>query len=244
MNPGGFDFEAWMLERNLRASGYVRAGRNDSSAATRLKEMVWMPRYAIERARSNLRAQLQPKLEGKRYGGVLLALVLGDQRAISDADWTLFNRTGIGHLVSISGLHITMIASLIGLTVGALWRRSPVLLARAAAQTSAVIAGLLAAFFYALLAGWGVPAQRTVVMLATVGAAWLFSSRIGRCDFACARCGAGMPDRSVGCPGTRVSGFRSALSRPSFGSCRAGRRILLRRDCVLFFTPPRACRSR
>lgn len=178
MNPGGFDFEAWMLERNLRASGYVRAGRNDPPAM-RVHAMVWAPRYAIERARSNLRAQLQPKLEGKRYGGVLLALVLGDQRAISDADWTLFNRTGIGHLVSISGLHITMIASLVGLAVGAMWRRSPVLLARAAAQTAAVIAGLIAAFSYALLAGWGVPAQRTVVMLATVGAAWLFSSRIG-----------------------------------------------------------------
>ena len=178
MNPGGFDFEAWMLERNLRASGYVRVGRN-MTLATRLQAMVWTPRYAIERARSNLRSQLQAKLEGKRYGGVLLALVLGDQRAISDADWTLFNRTGIGHLVSISGLHITMLASLIGLIVGATWRRSPALLARAAAQTAAVIAGLIAAFLYALLAGWGVPAQRTVVMLATVGIAWLFNSRIG-----------------------------------------------------------------
>ncbi len=178
MNPGGFDFEAWMLERNLRASGYVRAGRNDPPAV-RLQTMVWTPRYAIERARSNLREQLQPKLAGKRYGGVLLALVLGDQRAITDADWTLFNRTGIGHLVSISGLHITMIASLVGVAVGALWRRSPVLLARAAAQTAAVLAGLMGALLYALLAGWGVPAQRTVVMLATVGAAWIFSSRIG-----------------------------------------------------------------
>ena len=178
MNPGGFDFEAWMLERNLRAAGYVRAGRNDPPAK-RLQEMVWSPRYAIERSRSNLRAKLQSKLEGKRYGGVLLALVLGDQRAISDTDWTLFNRTGIGHLVSISGLHITMIASLIGLSVGALWRRSPPLVARAAAQTAAVIAGLVAAFAYALLAGWGVPAQRTVIMLATVGVGWIFSSRIG-----------------------------------------------------------------
>ena len=178
MNPGGFDFEAWMLERNLRASGYVRAGRNDA-APLRTQPMVWAPRYAIERARSNLRDELLPKLAGKRYGGVLLALVLGDQRAISDADWTLFNRTGIGHLVSISGLHITMIASLAGLAVGALWRRSPVLLARAAAQTAAVLAALTAAFLYALLAGWGVPAQRTVVMLATVGVAWLFNSRIG-----------------------------------------------------------------
>ena len=177
INPGGFDFETWMLQRKLRASGYVRAGRN-APPATRLNEMVWTPQNAIERARSNLRARLQSNLDGKRYGGVLLALVLGDQRAIRDADWTLFNRTGIGHLVSISGLHITMIASLIGLGVGALWRRSPRLLARAAAQTAAVIAGLVAAFLYALLAGWGVPAQRTVVMLATVAVAWLFRSRV------------------------------------------------------------------
>ena len=177
MNPGGFDFEAWMLERNLRASGYVRAGRNDPPA-TRVQAMVWSPRYAVERARSDLRERLQPKLADKRYGGVLLALVLGDQRAINDADWTLFNRTGIGHLVSISGLHITMIASLAGIAVGALWRRSPALVAHAAAQTAAVLAGLTAAFLYALLAGWGVPAQRTVVMLATVGVAWLASSRV------------------------------------------------------------------
>src|SRR5918993_2045411 len=70
MNPGGFDFEAWMLERNLRASGHVRVGRN-ATRAKRLNEMVWTPRYAIERARSNLRATLQPRVEGKRYGGVL-----------------------------------------------------------------------------------------------------------------------------------------------------------------------------
>ena len=177
MNPGGFDFEAWMLERNLRASGYVRAGRNDPVPA-RTQSMVWRPLYAIERARSMLRDRLEPHVAGKRFGGVLVALILGDQRAIGDADWTLFNRTGIGHLVSISGLHITMIASLVGLLVGALWRRSPALLTRAAAQTAAVLGGLLAALLYALLAGWGVPAQRTVVMLATVGVAWLFSSRI------------------------------------------------------------------
>ena len=177
MNPGGFDFEAWMLERNLRASGYVRAGRADP-VRTRKQPMVWQPRYAIERTRSHLRDRLQPQLADKRYGGVLLALILGDQRAIADSDWTLFNRTGIGHLVSISGLHITMIASLAGLLVGALWRRSPVLLSRAAAQTAAVAAGLIAALAYALLAGWGVPAQRTVVMLATVGVAWIFHSRI------------------------------------------------------------------
>lgn len=178
MNPGGFDLEAWMLERNLRATGYVRAGPRDP-APNRLDAMVWRPGYAVERARSVLRERLQPVLADKRHGGVLLALILGDQRAIGDEDWTLFNRTGISHLVSISGLHITMIAGLAGLVVGAVWRRTPALLARSAAQTAGVIAGLVAALLYALLAGWGVPAQRTVLMLATVAAAWLAGSRIG-----------------------------------------------------------------
>ncbi len=119
---------------------------------------AWMQWFGLRTTRSSVPAPIcasgcNQKLADKRYGGVLLALVLGDQRAISDADWTLFNRTGIGHLVSISGLHITMIASLAGLMVGALWRRSPALLARAAAQTAAVLAGLTAAFLYALLAG-------------------------------------------------------------------------------------------
>jgi competence protein ComEC len=176
MNPGGFDLEAWMLERNLRATGYVRDAR---TKALLLESMVWRPRYAIERARSGLRERLLRDLADRRHGGVLLALVLGDQRAIPAADWTLFNRTGIAHLVSISGLHITMIASLAGLLVGAIWRGTPVLLARSAAQTAAVVAGLTAAVLYALLAGWGVPAQRTVLMLATVATAWLAGSRIG-----------------------------------------------------------------
>ncbi len=124
MNPGGFDFEAWMLERNLRASGYVRttAARNRRAAAVDGVDAG----MAIERARAWLRDRLHAaSYRTKRYGGVLLALVLGDQRAIADADWTLFNRTGIAHLVSISGLHITMIAALVGGMVGAVWRRVP-----------------------------------------------------------------------------------------------------------------------
>src|SRR5512134_294082 len=178
MNPGGFDLEAWMLERNLRATGYVRSGPRDPSP-DRLDSMVWRPGYVVERARSMLRERLQSSVADKRHGGVLLALVLGDQRAIGDEDWTLFNRTGIAHLVSISGLHITMIASLAGLVVGALWRRIPVLLVRSTAQTAGIVAGLIFALLYALLAGWGIPAQRTVLMLATVAAAWLTGSRIG-----------------------------------------------------------------
>ena len=110
---------------------------------------------------------------------MLLALVLGDQKAIADSDWTLFNRTGISHLVSISGLHITMIAALVGGLVAASWRRVPWLLRWTPAQSAAIGAGAIAALLYALLAGWGVPAQRTVIMLLTVACTWLLRARIG-----------------------------------------------------------------
>jgi competence protein ComEC len=171
LNPGGFDLEAWMLERNLRASGYVR-----DVAATppeRLDPMLWQAGYAIDRLRDVLRERLQARLKDARYGGVLIALVLGDQRAIGEEDWLLFNHTGIAHLVSISGLHITMIAGLVALAVGTLWRRSARALALAPAQFAAAIGAMLGALGYCLIAGWGVPAQRTFFMLATVAMALL-----------------------------------------------------------------------
>jgi competence protein ComEC len=171
LNPGGFDLEAWMLERNLRASGYVRDGRADDSAPRRLDARVAAPGAWVDRLRHGLRAELQQRLAGERYAGVIVALVLGDQRAIAESDWLLFNATGISHLVSISGLHITMIAGLVAWLASALWRRSPGLLARAPAQTAAAVAGMVAALAYCLLAGWGVPAQRTFFMLAVVALA-------------------------------------------------------------------------
>jgi competence protein ComEC len=169
-NPGGFDLEAWLFERNLRAGGYVR----DRPPARRLATMVYTAGSAIDRARADLRTRLQQRVGGERFGGVLIALVLGDQRAIAEADWQLFNRTGISHLVRISGLHITMISGLVALMVGAVWRRSRRGLALAPAQTAAAVAAVIAALGYCLLAGWGVPAQRTFFMLGTVAAAlWL-----------------------------------------------------------------------
>jgi competence protein ComEC len=176
-NPAGFDSELWMLEQGVRATGYVRDGPGHPSPS-RLQEVVWRFNPVIDRARDRLRERLQGLLEGRRYGGVIVALVMGDQGLIAQTDWTLFNRTGISHLVSISGLHITMIAGLVALAAGAVWRRSPRLLALSPAQTVRAIAGACGALGYCLLAGWGVPAQRTFVMLATVAVALLLRLRL------------------------------------------------------------------
>lgn len=172
-NPGGFDLEAWMLERDLRATGYVRA----APAPRLIDGFVASPGTLIELARDRLRAALAAKSADLRWGGVLIALVLGDQRAIANADWSLFNRSGISHLVAISGLHITMLAGLAGVLASLAWRRSRRLLAWAPAQRVAALAGLITAGVYALLAGWAVPAQRTFFMLLVVGVALILRVR-------------------------------------------------------------------
>jgi competence protein ComEC len=170
LNPAGFDVEGWMLEQGVRATGYVRDGARDQ--APRLVDArVLQFNPLVDRVRDRLRERLQQLLADRRYGGVIVALVMGDQGLIRQSDWTLFNGTGISHLVSISGLHITMIAALTALVAGAAWRRSPSLLRMASVPVARAVAGMVGALAYCLLAGWGVPAQRTFLMLATVAVA-------------------------------------------------------------------------
>ncbi len=171
-NPHGFDYEVWLLEQGLRATGYVRA---DGKSERMLDSFVFSWRSVVEHCRATLRERIRRALPDQKYAGVIVALVVGDQRAIEQSDWKVFNRTGVGHLISISGLHITMVAGLFALLASSLWRRSfftraqlPLLLP---AQKVAALAGAGIALLYVLLAGFGIPAQRTLYMLAVVAAA-------------------------------------------------------------------------
>lgn len=169
-NPGGFDFEAWMLERNLRAVGYVHS-KGDNA---RLDELADGFGYRIETWRESVRDRFSATLAGAPYAGVLSALAIGDQAGIPAPQWQVFTRTGVNHLMSISGLHITMLAGLAFAFCYWLWRRSTRLTLWLPARKAAAVAALLTAISYALLAGYAVPAQRTVYMVAAVTAAlWL-----------------------------------------------------------------------
>lgn len=169
-NPGGFDFEAWLLERNIRATGYVR----ERDGMTRLNPLVYSPAYLVDRLRFQVRERFQSVLGEARYGAMLQALAIGDQQAVSEEDWETVRRTGVIHLMSISGLHVTMLAGLVFALVQALWRRSERLALRLPARKAAALAGLLAAASYAAVAGFAIPTQRTLYMLAVLAAAlWM-----------------------------------------------------------------------
>ena len=175
LNPRGFDYELWLWEQNIRATGYVRTGVKDPSS----ERLASTGRHPIEGWRQAVRDRLLTHLAAVPGGaasaqhiGVVAALVTGDQAAIERSDWDLFRATGVAHLMSISGLHVTMFAWLASMVVAWGWRRSALWGFAGALRWPAphvgALAGLVMAGFYALFSGWGVPAQRTMWMLVVV----------------------------------------------------------------------------
>lgn len=154
-NPHGFDAEAWLFERGVRATGYVRTEsplvRHGTDAALA---------GVIDRWRLGIREDLLASLPGAPLAGVIVALAIGDQQAIDAPSWRLYTRTGVNHLMSISGLHITMLAAGVAWLTGRAWRRLRV--PEAPAADVAGWAGWLTALANSLLSGFAVPAQRTL----------------------------------------------------------------------------------
>lgn len=173
-NPHGFDFEAWSLERGIRATGYIRA----KAGGERIEARVDGWPYTLHRWRGEIRERMLDHLGDARLRGVLVALAIGDQDSIAADDWETFWRTGVGHLMSISGLHITMLAALAFAIAFWAWARVPALALalRVPARKAAIVVGVLTALAYSLMTGYAVPAQRTFVMLAS-GAACLLLDR-------------------------------------------------------------------
>lgn len=174
INPHGFDFEAWLLVNAFRATGYVRPRH----ANARIDAFAGRPGDHVQRVREQVRERALAALGDSPYAGVIVALAIGEQRGIPESQWLVFNRTGITHLISISGLHVTVFAGIAAALALAPARRSVRLTRRVAAHRVAAVAGAVAAFAYVLLAGAGVPAQRTLIMV-VVAAVGLWIGRPG-----------------------------------------------------------------
>jgi competence protein ComEC len=173
-NPQGFDFEVWMLERNLRASGSIKKHTENQ----KLEKHVIRPGYLVECARGTIRDHMTNVLGDRPYAGILKALVIGDGGGISSSQWQVFLRTGINHLVSISGLHVTMLAGMAFAFTHWLWRKKPQWMLHLPARKAATLAGVFAALMYALVAGFSIPTQRALYMLSVFALALLLGRHV------------------------------------------------------------------
>ncbi|MFC4161110.1 DNA internalization-related competence protein ComEC/Rec2 [Chitinimonas lacunae] len=179
-NPGAADYEAWLLGENLGATANVgQKGRQLLAAWTPT------PTHWLHRLRSALAEHIRHALAGRRYAEVMVALAVGDQSGIATADWTLFRRSGLTHLVSISGLHVTLIAGLAGALAARLWRCSAALAGLLPARRAGAFAAVVAAAGYAALAGFAVPCQRTLYMVSVAALALLSGRRLAASTIWC-----------------------------------------------------------
>ncbi len=156
-NTGGFDYEKWLYQHNITATGYVRKSlRNKASGKIN---------YNINTIREKIRSVLT-RSPDKTYQGLLQALTIGEKSAINQQQWLVLRKTGTSHLMAISGLHIGLIAGFVFFLVRQL---VPAFMCHilAASQIAAIVS-LLFAGFYAALAGFSVPTQRAFIMLFVV----------------------------------------------------------------------------
>ncbi len=156
MNPGGFDYEGWLYQKNIHATGYIRKSEDN-------RKLADASVFSLDALRQRISADIQLILKDEEQAGLITALAVGDRSPISDKHWDTLIRTGTNHLMAISGLHIGLAAAfgfwlLRRLVPTALMKHVP-------AQQLAMLGGLGVALIYALLAGLSIPTQRALLML-------------------------------------------------------------------------------
>jgi competence protein ComEC len=159
-NPGGFDYERWLFTEGIAATGYIRP----SPKPVLLGEVSAWTHIALWR--QIITDSLSVIANDCTHLGLIKALTIGDGSGISQHEWEVFRKTGTTHLVVISGSHVGLIAGLVYVLVLKLWARTGLL--AYSPQRMAALAAMLTSVFYAGLAGFSVPTQRSVIMLTVV----------------------------------------------------------------------------
>ncbi len=171
-NPAGRDFEQWLFSQGIQARGYVRKWQGNKKIAS--------PSWHgwLGRLRQTIASRIDRQVEQGDAASLLRALAIGDKRGMGSAQWRVFSQTGTNHLVAISGLHIGIVAGWILYLSQWLWRRSERLTLAVPALKAGSVAALAGALAYAALAGFSLPTQRALLMLATTLGSVLLGRRI------------------------------------------------------------------
>jgi len=161
INPGSFDYEAWLFQQGIGATGYVRSSSKNHHIKT-------APFYSINSLRQSLIQNIEAELSDSSNIGLIQGLTTGLRHNISPEQWRVLRASGTNHLLAISGLHIGLAATIGFFIFRFLWSlRANNLLLLSATEIGA-IGGFILALFYAALAGFSLPTQRALIMVAVV----------------------------------------------------------------------------
>lgn len=172
--PGGYDFARADFYAGIGASGfaYGRAQPADIGPAP----LGIVVREPLADLREAIRRRILAVLPGDT-GEIAAALVMGDQRGISEATQEVMRASGLGHVLSISGLHMALVAGSVFWLLRALLALSPTLALTRPIRKWAAAGALVVATFYLTISGANVATQRAYIMLVVILAAVMLDRR-------------------------------------------------------------------
>ncbi len=164
--PGGHDFGRGLWFQDIDAVGFG-LGRPKPAPVTTPPPLSVTIGTLIEQVRRGVGERIRQSLSGAQ-ADIAVALVVGDRSAISPAIEESMRVSGLTHVLSISGLHMAMVAGTLFALVRGLLAMVPRLALGFPIKTTAAVAALLASAVYLVLSGNDWPAQRSFYMLAIV----------------------------------------------------------------------------
>jgi competence protein ComEC len=166
LRPGGYDFARDMYFQGIGASGFVlgkvRTAKPPHAHPLRLRYFIF-----IDGMREAIDKRIRAVLSGDR-GSIASALITGKRDAISPHVNEAMYISGLGHVLSISGYHMAVVAGMVFFAVRALFALSASFANRYPIKKWAALAALLMATFYLLLSGAEVATQRSFIMIGIV----------------------------------------------------------------------------
>lgn len=163
VNPGGFDYEGWLLRKNIGATASVREAEPCGAVEG----------YRVLRVRQRVAERIRTTLGERMPAALTLALTVGDTAGLGETDWDRFRRTGTNHLIAISGFHLAIVSGCAFFLLRWAWSLWPRLCLRVPAQRVGLCGCAVVATAYALISGMGTPVTRALIMLLVLVAAAL-----------------------------------------------------------------------
>jgi competence protein ComEC len=157
-NPGGFDEQREFFRDRVHARAVVLPFAGNRQIAAQRAGLLALREQIVRRIRD--------VVVDRDAAALFAGLAVGATGEVTREQWRVFSDTGTTHLVAISGMHVTLFCWVVAALARSFWARTPNLAMRIDRETFAAMLGVPAAAAYAALAGFGIPAQRTVVMLA------------------------------------------------------------------------------
>lgn len=156
--PGAFDFQRFYFFQQIGATGFALR-----------PPVVLEPGDpdAVEFMLSRIRGKIADKVEAvlePRTSGIAVALMTGDRAAISEGDWNALRASGLAHIISISGLHVALVAAPVFFLIRLFMAAIPYLALRWPIKKIAACIALIACIAYVALVVPSVPTYRALLM--------------------------------------------------------------------------------